>query len=85
MSQQEIIDYYDGIAPKEWVEHSFTGAESTKQIQQVGRHVCGLKRFTGCNNDGLSQMQIRIALMSICASVNYNHCTFDLIDFRDQF
>jgi len=34
MSQQEIIDYYDGIAPEEWVEHTFTGAESTKQIQQ---------------------------------------------------
>ena len=35
MSEQEIIDYYDGIAPKEWVEHTFTGAESTKQIQQA--------------------------------------------------
>ena len=34
MSQQEIIDYYDGFAPEEWVEHTFTGAESTKQIQQ---------------------------------------------------
>ena len=34
MSQQEIIDYYEGIAPQEWVEHTFTGAESTKQIQQ---------------------------------------------------
>ena len=34
MSDEEIIDYYDGIAPKEWVEHTFTGAESTKQIQQ---------------------------------------------------
>ena len=34
MSQQEIIDYYEGIAPQEWIEHTFTGAESTKQIQQ---------------------------------------------------
>ena len=34
MSDEEIIDYYDGIAPREWVEHTFTGAESTKQIQQ---------------------------------------------------
>ena len=33
-SEQEIIDYYNGIAPEEWVEHTFTGAESTKQIQQ---------------------------------------------------
>ena len=34
MSEQEIIDYYDGIAPQEWIEHTFEGAESTKQIQQ---------------------------------------------------
>ena len=34
MSQQEIIDYYAGIAPQEWIEHTFDGAESTKQIQQ---------------------------------------------------
>ena len=34
MSQKEIIDYYQGIAPKEWIEHTFEGAESTKQIQQ---------------------------------------------------
>ena len=34
MSQEEIIDYYQGIAPKEWIEHTFEGAESTKQIQQ---------------------------------------------------
>ena len=34
MSQQEIIDYYAGIAPQEWIEHTFDGAESNKQIQQ---------------------------------------------------
>ncbi|MEK9668803.1 MAG: alpha/beta hydrolase [Deltaproteobacteria bacterium] len=34
MSQEEIIDYYQGIAPQEWIEHTFDGAESTKQIQQ---------------------------------------------------
>ena len=34
MSQKETIDYYQGIAPKEWIEHTFEGAESTKQIQQ---------------------------------------------------
>ena len=34
MSQHEIIDYYAGIAPQEWIEHTFDGAESTKQIQQ---------------------------------------------------
>ena len=34
MSQEEIIDYYQGIAPQEWIEHTFEGAETTKQIQQ---------------------------------------------------
>lgn len=34
-TQDEIVEYYRGIAPQEWVDHSFTGAESTKQIQQA--------------------------------------------------
>jgi len=34
MSQDEIVEYYRGIAPQAWVEHTFTGAESSKQIQQ---------------------------------------------------
>jgi para-nitrobenzyl esterase len=33
-SEDEIVEYYSGIAPEEWIRHSFTGAESTKQIQQ---------------------------------------------------
>ena len=35
MNQEEIIEYYRGIAPQEWIEHSLEGAESTKQIQQA--------------------------------------------------
>ena len=34
-SQQEIVEYYRGIAPQEWVENTFTGAESEEQIQQA--------------------------------------------------
>ena len=35
LSQQEIVEYYRGIAPQEWVENAFDGAESEKQIQQA--------------------------------------------------
>ena len=35
MSQQEIVDYYRGIAPPEWIENAFEGAESEKEIQQA--------------------------------------------------
>ena len=45
MSQQEIIDYYAGIAPQEWIEHTFDGAESTKQIQQSVAMYAAQKRF----------------------------------------
>ena len=34
-SQQEIVEYYRGIAPQEWVKNTFTGAESEEQIQQA--------------------------------------------------
>lgn len=34
MSEQEIIDYYHGIAPPEWIEFILDGAESTKNVQQ---------------------------------------------------
>ena len=35
MSQQQIVDYYRGIAPQEWVEHALEGGEGEKQIQQA--------------------------------------------------
>ena len=34
-SQQQIVDYYRGIAPQEWVEHALEGGEGEKQIQQA--------------------------------------------------
>ena len=35
MSQQQIVEYYRGIAPQEWVEHALEGGEGEKQIQQA--------------------------------------------------
>ena len=35
MSQQEVVDYYRGIAPQEWVERALEGAETSKEIQQA--------------------------------------------------
>ena len=35
MSQKEIIDYYHGIAPQEWIEHTFEGAKSRDDIQRA--------------------------------------------------
>ena len=55
MSQQEIIDYYEGIAPEEWIEHTFTGAESTKQIQEWVEHT-----FTGA--ESTKQIQQSVAM-----------------------
>ena len=34
MSTEEVTSYYTGIAPQEWVEHAFEGAENSKQLQQ---------------------------------------------------
>ncbi len=34
MSREEIIAYYKGIAPQEWIENAMEGAETIKQFQQ---------------------------------------------------
>lgn len=34
MSQEEVLKFYKGIAPQEWIEHAFTGSETPKQLQQ---------------------------------------------------
>ncbi|MEC8764049.1 MAG: alpha/beta hydrolase, partial [Candidatus Thermoplasmatota archaeon] len=33
-SQEEIVDYYRGIAPEAWIEHALENVESSKQLQQ---------------------------------------------------
>ena len=35
MSGQEIVEYYQGIAPQEWVEHTLEGTQKPKEIQQA--------------------------------------------------
>jgi len=34
MSQEELLTFYKGIAPQEWIEYALQGAESAKQVQQ---------------------------------------------------
>ena len=34
-SQQELLDYYRGIAPQEWIEAVLEGAQTSKEIQQA--------------------------------------------------
>lgn len=34
MTQEELIAFYSGIAPREWIEYGLQGAETTKQLQQ---------------------------------------------------
>ena len=33
-SQEEMVDYYRGIAPQAWIEHALENVESSKQLQQ---------------------------------------------------
>ena len=35
MTQGELISYYKGMAPQEWIENTFQGAESLSQVQQA--------------------------------------------------
>lgn len=32
--QENLLSYYNGIAPQEWIEHALQGAESLKQFEQ---------------------------------------------------
>ena len=92
MSQQEIIDYYGGIAPQEWVEHTFTGAESTKQIQQsvamyaAQRDSKAALRWVVANADtyNISTDQIAVGGASAGSITTIALGISDLGDFRDE-
>ena len=34
-TREEVIAYYKGVAPPEWIEHAMLGAETVKQFQQA--------------------------------------------------
>ena len=92
MSDEEIIDYYDRIAPKEWVEHTFTGAESTKQIQQsiamyaAQRDAKAALRWIVANADtyNISTDQIAVGGASAGSITTIALGISDLGDFRDE-
>lgn len=35
MSQEEVLTFYKGMAPQEWIENTFEGAETPDQVQQA--------------------------------------------------
>ncbi len=35
MTQEEVLTYYEGIAPKKWVENALEGAQSPDEVQQA--------------------------------------------------
>ena len=35
MTQAEVLTYYKGIAPQEWIENTFQGAQTTEEVQQA--------------------------------------------------
>ncbi len=35
MSSEQLLNFYQGIAPQEWIEHALQGAETAKQFEQV--------------------------------------------------
>ncbi|NQZ76892.1 MAG: alpha/beta hydrolase [Ekhidna sp.] len=35
MTQAEVLSHYRGLAPEEWIENSFEGAESADEVQQA--------------------------------------------------
>ena len=92
MSDEEIVDYYDGIAPEEWVEHTFTGAESTKQIQQsiamyaAQRDSKAALRWIVANADtyNISTDQIAVGGASAGSITTIALGISDLGDFRDE-
>lgn len=92
LNQEEIIEYYRGIAPQEWVEHSLEGAESTKQIQQAvamytaQRDAKAALRWVVANADTyeINTDEIAVGGASAGAITTVALGLTDLGDFRDE-
>ena len=91
-SQQEIIDYYSGIAPQEWVENAFGGADSEKEIQQAvamyaaQRDAKAALRWIVANADtyNIDTNEIAVGGASAGAITTMALGITDLGDFRDE-
>lgn len=92
MNQEEVIEYYRGIAPQEWIEHSLEGAESTKQIQQAvamytaQRDAKAALRWVIANADTyeIDTDEIAVGGASAGAITTVALGLTDLGDFRDE-
>ena len=91
-SQQEIIDYYRGITPQEWLENAFGGAESEKEIQQAvamyaaQRDAKAALRWIVANADtyNIDTNEIAVGGASAGAITTMALGITDLGDFRDE-
>ncbi len=66
MSPEELLTYYKGMAPPEWIENTFEGAESSDQVQQA------IAMY-------LSQRDAKAALRWIVANANTYNINTDFI------
>ena len=66
MSQQDLLTFYKGIAPQEWIEFSLQGAETTKMFEQ------GIAMYT-------AQRDAKAALRWIIANSNTYNINTDFI------
>ena len=91
-SQQEIVDYYRGIAPSEWIENAFGGADSEKEIQQAvamyaaQRDSKAALRWIVANADtyNIDTNEIAVGGASAGAITTMALGITDLGDFRDE-
>ena len=66
MSPEELLTYYKGMAPQEWIENTFEGAENSDQVQQA------IAMY-------LSQRDAKAALRWIVANSNTYNINTDFI------
>ena len=92
MSQQQILEYYRGIAPQEWVERALEGGESEKEIQQAvamyaaQRDSKAALRWVVANADtyNIDTNEIAVGGASAGAITTMALGITDIGDFRDE-
>lgn len=92
MSQEEILSFYKGIAPQEWMEYAFEGSETTKQLQQsiamytAQRDAKAALRWIVANSNtyGININFITVGGASAGAITTIALGISDLEDFKDE-
>jgi len=92
MTEQEMVEYYRGIAPQEWVENTLDSVESEKQIQQAvamyaaQRDAKAALRWMVANAEtyNIDTSEIAVGGASAGAITTMALGITDLGDFRDE-